>query len=37
MQSEIKQIILQTIQSTWLEDKEKTALKTSFLNDPNWK
>jgi adenosine deaminase len=37
MQSEIKQIILQTIQSTWLEDEEKAALKTSFLNDPNWK
>jgi adenosine deaminase len=36
-QTEIKQILLTTIQSTWLEEDEKADLTASFLKDPGWK
>jgi adenosine deaminase len=36
-QTEIKKIILQTIQATWLSDEEKSTLTADFLKDPGWK
>jgi adenosine deaminase len=35
--TEVKSLILQGIQSSWLEDSDKQSLKLEFQNDPNWK
>jgi adenosine deaminase len=34
--TEIKKIILQTIQATWLSDEEKSKLTAEFISDPGW-
>ena len=34
--TEIKQILLQTIRATWLENDEKEALVAEFVKDPAW-